>query len=85
MGRIGQFKIFVGAKDFRNNMRGFVGGVQVGIASDFDGLFETLKIPEGNHEIQLERDGHQSIELAVSVSRGVAYDIRGHMKRIEAA
>ncbi|KAB1155236.1 TonB-dependent receptor [Tenacibaculum aiptasiae] len=45
--------------------------LKIGISSNFNGYYELLNIPEGNHLISISFIGYQTIEETVSIQNGV--------------
>lgn len=58
----------------------FVDGFYAGVVDDFDGIFQRLRVPPGEHEITLYREGyrsaHQKIYLAPRATYKVHYDLQ---------
>jgi hypothetical protein len=45
----------------------FVDGAYAGIVDDFDGTFQALRLPPGNHKIEVRMPGFETLELDVHV------------------
>ena len=54
----------------------FVDGYYVGVVDSFDGFFQRLRLPPGNHEIELYLAGHESIRQTLYMTPGQTYRIR---------
>ena len=81
----GAFRIEVGPKAFRKNIQVYVDGGHAGVVNDFDGAFQRLHLAPGKHEIELRLDGYKTIQLAIFVSRGSTYHMRGLMEPLALA
>ncbi len=79
----GAFRIEVGPKAFRKNIQVYVDGGHAGVVNDFDGFSQRLHLTPGKHEIELRLDGYKTIQLAIFVSRGSTYHMRGLMEPLE--
>jgi hypothetical protein len=60
----------------------YVNGYYAGIVDDFDGVFQRLYLPRGEHEITLRLTGYQSHAVPVRVRRGETIDIVHEMHRL---
>ena len=49
----------------------YVDGYHVGLVDSYDGLFQRLRLPPGEHEIELYLDGHESIREQLYLVEGV--------------
>jgi hypothetical protein len=58
----------------------YVDGYYAGIADDFDGMFQRLYLPPGQHEISLRLEGHQTHQQSLHVNSGTNYKIHHDMK-----
>lgn len=57
----------------------YVDGYLVGTADDFDGVFQSLRLPPGDHEIQLYLEGYRTVSQKVSFRTGETYKLRHTM------
>ena len=57
----------------------FVDGYYVGLVDSFDGFFQRLRLPPGDHEIELYLEGHESIRRALYLTPGETYRVRHEM------
>ena len=48
----------------------FVDGHYAGIVDDFDGSFQSLRIEQGGHKIEIHMPGYADLELDVYVQAG---------------
>ena len=62
----------------------YVNGYYAGVVNDFDGVFQRLYLPGGDHQITLRLPGYESHTVAVRVRRGEAMDIFHDMRRLAA-
>jgi hypothetical protein len=60
----------------------YVNGYYAGIVDDFDGVFQRLYLPRGEHEITLRLAAYQSHIIPVRVRRGETLDIVHEMHRL---
>ncbi len=64
-----------------NEARVFVDGYYAGIADDFDGRSQRLRLPAGRHEIVLKLEGYRTHRIKVHVPAGRPLAIRYRMAR----
>lgn len=64
-----------------NKARVYVDGSYAGKVDDFDGIFQSLKLPRGRHDIAIKMDGYQTRRLRVYVSPSHTMKIRLEMTR----
>ena len=57
----------------------FVDGYYVGLVDSFDGFFQRLRLPPGDHEIELYLEGHESIRRTLYLPPGETYRVRHEM------
>ena len=76
----GAVRIEVDPKKSREGIQVYVDEGHTGVVDDFDGAFQRLYLPLGKHEIEIRLDGYKSIRLAIFVSPGKTYHIRGQME-----
>ena len=62
----------------------FVDGYYVGIVDSYDGIFQRLRLPPGDHEIELFLEGHASVRQTIHLVRGDTYRIRYEMQPLAA-
>jgi hypothetical protein len=58
----------------------YVDGYRAGIVDDFDGVFQRLELPPGEHEIVLYLEGHRSVRQDLRLAVGAEYKIRHTMQ-----
>jgi hypothetical protein len=58
----------------------YVDGSLAGIVDDFDGTFQRLNLPAGEHEIELYLQGHKSVRQKILLTRGSTYRIKHVMQ-----
>ena len=57
----------------------FVDGYYVGRVDSFDGFFQRLRLPPGDHEIELYLEGHESLRRTLYLAPGETYRVRHEM------
>ena len=62
----------------------YVDGYYVGLVDSFDGFFQRLRLPPGDHEIELYLDGHESIQRTLYLAPGETYRVRHEMTPLAA-
>jgi len=67
-----------------NNAEVFVDGYYAGIVDDFDGVFQRLRVPPGQHEITLYLDGYKTAHQQVYLTVDSTFRIRFNMERLAA-
>ena len=63
----------------------YVDGAHVGNVDDFDGFFQRLRLPTGEHEIQIRLDEDRAFGRRILVSRGRTYKLRERVEPIAGA
>lgn len=58
----------------------YVDGYLAGVADDFDGITQRLRVSPGEHVIELYLDGHKTIEQTILFAPGQSYRIRHAME-----
>ncbi len=58
----------------------FVDGYLAGTADDFDGLWQRLRLPAGEYELQFFLEGHRTITEKLLLQPGQSYHIRHRME-----
>ena len=58
----------------------YVNGYYAGIADDFDGIFQRLYLPSGQHTISLRLAGYRSFEQKVYVGPGDTFELTHQMQ-----
>jgi hypothetical protein len=58
----------------------YVNGYYAGIVDDFDGLFQRLYVPAGEHHVELRLDGHRSFRQDLYVGPGDTFDLVHQME-----
>jgi hypothetical protein len=62
----------------------YVDGYLAGVADDFDGFAQRLRVPPGEHVIELYLDGHKTIAQTILFAPGQSYRIRHAMEPLAA-
>lgn len=62
----------------------YLNGYYAGIVDDFDGVFQRLYLPAGEHQLVLRLAGYESFVLPVRVPPGDTLDITHQMRRLGA-
>jgi hypothetical protein len=62
----------------------FVDGYYAGIVDDFDGVFQRLRLPPGQHELTLYREGFRTVHQTVYLSVDSTFRVRYTMERLQA-
>ena len=78
----GAVRIEVDPKKSRKAIQVYVDDAHVGVVNNFDGAFQRLYLAPGKHEIELRLDGYKAIKMAILVTSGNTYHIRGQMELI---
>ena len=78
----GAVRIEVNPKESRKDIQVYVDEAHAGVVDDFDGFSQRLYLPPGNHEIEIRLDGYETQRMAIFVSPGDTYHIRGDMEPI---
>lgn len=58
----------------------YVDGYYTGIVDSFDGFLQRLRLPPGEHEIELYLEGHESVRQTLYLAPGETYRIRHRMQ-----
>lgn len=58
----------------------YVDGYYVGIVDEYDGVFQRLRLPSGEHEIELYLDGYESVRETLYLVPGETYKLPREMK-----
>ena len=59
-----------------NTAEVYVDGYYAGIVDDFDGVFQRLRLPPGEHEITLRLPGYRSVHQKLYLTRDATYKLR---------
>ena len=59
----------------------FVDGYRAGIVDDFDGTFQRLEIPPGEHELVLYAEGYRTVRQKLSMSAGSNQRVKYALER----
>ena len=62
----------------------YVDGYYAGIVDDFDGFFQRLRLPPGEHEITLSREGYRTARQMVYLTPNSTFRLRYTMERLAA-
>jgi hypothetical protein len=60
----------------------YVDGYYAGIVDDFNGTFQRLHVPPGDHEIELWLDGYRTVKQKVYLTRDNTFRIKYSMERL---
>jgi hypothetical protein len=60
----------------------FVDGYYAGIVDDFDGTFQRLNVPPGDHEIELWLEGYRTVKQKVYLTRDNTFKIKYQMEHL---
>ena len=61
----------------------FIDGYYVGRVDDYDGFFQRLRFPPGEHEIELYLGGYRSVQQKVLVQPGATFRVRHAMAALQ--
>jgi hypothetical protein len=62
----------------------FVDGYYAGIVDDFDGVFQRLHVPPGDHELILYKEGYRTVHQTVYLSIDSTFKVRYNMEKLQA-
>jgi PEGA domain len=62
----------------------YVDGYYAGIVDDFDGTFQRLHVPPGDHEIELWLDGYRTVRQRVHLQQDNTFRIKYEMEKLAA-
>jgi PEGA domain-containing protein len=62
----------------------YVDGYYAGIVDDFDGVFQRLRVPPGEHEIEIYLDGYRAVHQKVYLTPDNTFKIKYQMERLGA-
>src|SRR5262249_231572 len=62
----------------------FVDGYYAGIVDDFDGTFQRLHLPPGEHEIALYLDGYRTVHQKVYLTPDNTFKVKYQMEKLAA-
>ena len=62
----------------------YVDGYYAGIVDDFDGAFQRLRIPPGEHEIDLYLDGYRSVHQKIYLTPDNTFKLKYSMEKLAA-
>jgi hypothetical protein len=62
----------------------YVDGFYAGIVDDFDGIFQSLPLPPGGHEITLYEPAYRTVSQRVYLSPGSTFKLHQTMERLPA-
>jgi len=65
-----------------NKAEVYVDGYYAGIVDDFDGVFQRLRLPPGQHEITLRLEGYRSVHQRLFLARDSTYKLRYNMEAL---
>jgi PEGA domain-containing protein len=67
-----------------NDAEVFVDGYYAGVVDDFDGAFQRLRLPPGQHEIVVRRDGYHSVKEDLYLTPDTTHHIRRRLEPLAA-
>ncbi len=76
----GSVRIEVSPKESRKEIQVYVDGGHAGVVNDFDGFFQRLHLSLGKHDVELRLEGYKTMRMAIFLSPGKTYHIRGRME-----
>jgi hypothetical protein len=62
----------------------YVDGYYAGIVDDFNGAFQRLRLPPGQHEIVVRKDGFRALKQDVYLTPDATFHIRGRLEALVA-
>jgi hypothetical protein len=62
----------------------FVDGYYAGIVDDFDGVFQRLRVPPGEHELTLFREGYRSVHQTLYLTADSTFKVKFNMQKLAA-
>jgi hypothetical protein len=62
----------------------FIDGYYAGIVDDFDGVFQRLRLPPGQHELTLYRDGYRSVHQTLYLTADSTFKVKFNMEKLVA-
>ena len=62
----------------------YIDGYYAGVVDDFDGTFQRLNVPPGEHEIELWLDGYRTVKQKVYLTRDNTFKVKYQMERLAA-
>jgi len=62
----------------------YVDGYYAGIVDDFDGVFQRLRVPPGEHDIEIYLDGYRTVHQKVYLTPDNTFTIKYTMERLAA-
>ncbi len=62
----------------------YVDGFYAGIVDDFDGVFQRLHVPPGEHDITLYLDGYRTVKQHVRLAPDKTFKVKYEMERLAA-
>jgi hypothetical protein len=62
----------------------YVDGYRAGVVDDYDGVFQSLRLPPGRHEIALYLEGHRTLREKVFLGVGSTLKLRHTMQALPA-
>jgi hypothetical protein len=60
----------------------YVDGIKAGLAADFDGFTQRLRVAPGEHVVELYLDGHKAVRQTIWFGAGQTYRIRHTMEKL---
>jgi len=61
----------------------YVDGYYAGIVDDFDGIFQRLHLPPGEHEVTLHLDGYRTVTQKLYLTPNGTYKLRYAMEKLQ--
>jgi hypothetical protein len=62
----------------------YVDGFYAGVVDDFDGTFQRLRVPPGEHEIELWLEGYRTVHQKVYLTQDNTFRVKYQMERLAA-
>jgi hypothetical protein len=62
----------------------YVDGYYAGVVDDFDGMFQRLRVPAGQHELTLYREGFRTAHQTVQLTADATFKVRFNMEKLAA-
>jgi hypothetical protein len=62
----------------------YVDGYYAGVVDDFDGVFQRLRLPPGEHELTLYREGYRTVHQTVYLTADSTFKVQFNMEKLAA-
>jgi hypothetical protein len=60
----------------------YVDGYYAGLVDDFDGVFQRLRVPPGEHDVVIYLDGYRSTKQSILFRPGAGYKLRASLEKL---